>query len=219
MASNTNNETNFFSLNISKEEKLNTLSHGIGVLLGVIGFFVLLTANENKTPYSMHSIVVYGVSVLLLFTASTLYHSVSDITWKKKLRILDHISIYILIAGTYTPMCLITLVDGRGWTIFFMVWGIAIAGTFLKLFFTGKYEIISLLLYVLMGWLIVFDLNAVLTEVSLDGQLFLLLGGLFYTLGIVFYAIKRIPYNHFIWHLFVLGGAISHWFLILDISS
>lgn len=202
-----------------REEKLNALSHGIGVVLGLIGLVLLLVNNSNKSPYDRISIIIYSLSIILLFAASTVYHYVSNPKLKEKLRILDHVCIYLLIAGTYTPVALITLVHGNGWTIFYTVWGIAAVGMFLKLFFTGKYEMVSLLLYLAMGWLIVLDFQNLMGQTSLLGLSFLMAGGLFYTLGIVFYAVHRIPYNHLIWHFFVLGGCISHWlFIYLDVA-
>jgi hemolysin III len=201
-------------LNYHKEEKLNAISHGIGILLGIIGFYLLLKFDTQKTEYSTISLVVYSISIILLFLASTLYHYVSTQSIKVKLRVLDHICIYYLIAGTYTPVALITLEEGNGWLIFYTVWGIALAGTFLKLFFTGKFEVFSLILYLFMGWLIVFDLQNLLLNTSKTGLYLLMLGGFFYTAGIFFYAFKRIPYNHLIWHFLVLGGAISHWLYI-----
>lgn len=201
-----------------REEKLNALSHGIGVVLGLVGLVLLLVNNSNKSPYDRISIIIYSLSIILLFAASTVYHYVSNPKLKEKLRILDHVCIYLLIAGTYTPVALITLVHGNGWTIFYTVWGIAAVGMFLKLFFTGKYEMVSLLLYLAMGWLIVLDFQNLMGQTSLLGLSFLMAGGLFYTLGIVFYAVQRIPYNHLIWHFFVLGGCISHWlFIYLDV--
>lgn len=202
-----------------REEKLNALSHGIGVVLGLIGLVLLLVNNSNKGPYDRISIIIYSLSIILLFAASTVYHYVSNPKLKEKLRILDHVCIYLLIAGTYTPVALITLLHGNGWTIFYTVWGIAAVGMFLKLFFTGKYEMVSLLLYLAMGWLIVLDFQNLVGQTSLLGLSFLMAGGLFYTLGIVFYAVQRIPYNHLIWHFFVLGGCISHWlFIYLDVA-
>ncbi|MBT8298744.1 MAG: hemolysin III family protein [Maribacter sp.] len=201
-------------LSYKEEERLNAISHGLGIVLGIIGFFLLLKNNANKTEYAVPSIVVYSLSFVLLFLASTLYHAVTKVGLKRKFRILDHIGIYFLIAGTYTPVALITLQNGNGWLLFYIVWGIAAVGTFLKLFFTGKFEVLSLLLYLAMGWLIVLDFQNLLDNTSGFGTLLLGIGGAFYTLGIFFYAWKRIPYNHFIWHLFVLGGAISHWLFI-----
>ena len=201
-------------LSYKTEEELNAISHGLGVILGVFGLFFLLDQNTQKTTYATFSIIVYSLCFIVLFTASTLYHSVSNFNLKQKFRVIDHISIYLLIAGTYTPVALINLEAGNGWLIFYIVWAFALIGTILKIFFTGKFEVISLLLYLAMGWLIVLDFQNLLDNTSTLGIQLLFLGGAFYTLGIIFYAWKRMPYNHFIWHLFVLGGAISHWFFI-----
>lgn len=201
-----------------KQEKWNTLSHAFGVLLGIIGFIILLNNNSNKTTYSTGAIITYGISIIILYTVSTLYHFASNPKLKERFRIADHISIYILIAGTYTPIALITLVNGKGWLIFYIVWGIAVIGTVLKLFFTGKFEFLSLFFYLIMGWLIVFDITYLLGQSSALGIWLFFFGGAFYTLGIFFYAMKRIPYNHLIWHFFVLAGSISHWlYMFFDI--
>ncbi|WP_430908446.1 PAQR family membrane homeostasis protein TrhA [Maribacter sp. 2-571] len=201
---------------LSLEEKLNTLSHAMGVLFGSIGLFYLLQENSVATPYATLSIWVYSGCFVILFMASTAYHLVTDVDLKRKLRVFDHISIYMLIAGTYTPVALIALEDSKGWPLFYSVWGLTAIGTFFKLFFTGKYEWLSLLLYLLMGWLIIVDFTSLYAAISDLGLLLLFLGGMFYTVGIVFYAIHKIPYNHFIWHLFVLAGAVSHWFFICN---
>ncbi|MBU2996614.1 hemolysin III family protein [Cellulophaga baltica] len=201
-----------------REEFLNTISHGLGIILGIIGFFFLVFKNSNKSDYALFSIIVYTFSILLLYTASTLYHNATLPAIKSKFRILDHISIYFLIAGTYTPVALIILLNGKGWMIFTIVWVITLLGTILKLFFTGKYEFISLALYLIMGWLIIFDFQNLLKSTSDLGINLLMLGGFCYTFGIIFYAIKKIPYNHFIWHLFVLAGSICHWlFIYIDV--
>ena len=196
------------------EEKLNAISHGLGATLAVVGMFLLLSKNEDKTSFATFSIVVYSLSLIAMLAISAAYHWVNDPKLKQRLRILDHINIYFLIAGTYTPVALITLEKDSGWTIFFIVWGIASFGALFKIFYTGKLEFLSLLLYVLMGWLIVFDFDSLLENTFFRGIRLLFLGGAFYTLGIFFYALERIPYNHFIWHLFVLGGAMSHWLFI-----
>jgi hemolysin III len=161
------------------------------------------------------SIVFYGLSIIILYTSSTIYHAIEDIKWKSIWRKLDHISIYLLIAGTYTPVSLIVLEKGSGWLIFWIVWGIAIFGTVLKIFFTGKLEFLSVLLYLVMGWLVVIDFQSLIENTTFYGLNLLMIGGAFYTLGIIFYAIERIPYNHVIWHFFVLGGSISHYIFIL----
>ena len=164
--------------------------------------------------YVGFSIIVYNCSIILLFTASTLYHSIHLKRLKSRLRILDHISIYYLIAGTYTPVALITLSNGNGWLIFYLIWGFALIGTLLKVFLTGRYEAFSLMLYLFMGWLIIFDITDLIASTSSTGLILLSLGGAFYTGGIFFYVKRSIPYNHLIWHIFVLGGAISHWLYI-----
>ncbi len=201
-------------LSYRREERWNALTHGFGVLLGLIGFYFLWQRNLAASSTVLFAVIVYSCSIILLFTSSTLYHSVHAKKLKNKLRILDHISIYFLIAGTYTPVALITLNEGNGWLIFFLVWGLALGGTILKIFYTGKFEVFSLLLYLIMGWMIVFDIGNLVANTSSKGLLFLFLGGAFYTLGILFYVLRKIPYNHLIWHFFVLGGAISHWIYI-----
>ena len=197
-----------------KEELLNAYTHGLGALLGIAGLILLLLKNNSEVPFSTFSVVVCGISIIVLFSASTLYHSVRKERQKHYFRIVDHISIYFLIAGTYTPVLLITLADTRGWLLFWVVWGIAAFGVILKLFFTGRFEVFSTLLYLLMGWLIIFDFSNLSEAIGPNGILWLFIGGLSYTIGIVFYAIQKIPYNHVIWHLFVLGGALGHFFMI-----
>ena len=199
------------------EEKLNAYSHALGIVLAGIGGLLLFQNNLEGIPFMKGSIITYTASLFILFTASTIYHAVENPKLKKKLRILDHISIYYLIAGTYTPVCLSVLLPSKGWLLFYLVWGIALFGTVLKIFFTGKFEAFSLVLYGVMGWLIVIDLPYLLEYMSSSQLLYLAAGGAFYTIGILFYAVKKIPYNHLIWHFFVLGGAISHWLLIQDL--
>lgn len=196
------------------QERLNAITHAIGAIFGVLGLIALIIFNSNKTDWSLFSVIIYGVSLIILFTASTLYHSVKDDVKKHYFRIVDHISIYLLIAGTYTPVLLITLHKSLGWTLFYVVWGIAAFGVILKLFFTGKFELFSTLLYLVMGWLIVFDFTNLSKLMHSNGVLLLFFGGLAYTVSILFYAIKKIPYNHVIWHVFVLAGAVFHFFMI-----
>ncbi len=206
------------AIDCHNEERLNVISHGLGAGLAVIGSLLLLMQNGHRTPYATFSLVVYGASLIAMFSASAWYHAVKDRTLKRRLRILDHINIYLLIAGTYTPVVLISLVDGNGWTIFYAVWAIALFGSVLKLFFTGRFEWFSLMLYLGMGWLIVLDFPGLLQGTTALGKTLLFLGGAFYTVGIVFYAWQGFRYNHFIWHLFVLMGAFSHWlFIYLDV--
>lgn len=196
------------------EEKLNSITHALGALVGIAALVLLIVFDTNKTDWSLFSVIVYGISIIILFSASTVFHAAKGEKRKHYFRIVDHISIYFLIAGTYTPICLISLEQNLGWTLFFVVWGIAAFGVILKLFFTGKFELFSTLLYLVMGWLIVFDFTNLSNAIADNGILLLFAGGLSYTVGIVFYAIHKIPYNHVIWHLFVLAGAVFHFFMI-----
>ena len=196
------------------EERLNALTHAIGALMGIAALVLLVVYNSEKTNWSLFSVIVYGISIIILFSSSTLYHAVQNQKQKHYFRIIDHISIYLLIAGTYTPVALIALEQSKGWLIFWVVWSIALLGLVLKLFFTGRFEVFSVILYLIMGWLIVVDFSNLAQFIGTNGTLLLFAGGLFYTLGIVFYAIHKIPFNHVIWHLFVLGGAICHFLLV-----
>jgi hemolysin III len=196
------------------EELLNTISHAIGALLGIAGLVILLV-QRDEAPWSLFSVLVYGISIIILFTASTLYHAARTEARKHYFRIVDHLSIYLLIAGTYTPVLLLLLPESKGWELFWVVWGIAAFGVVLKLFFTGRFEVFSTLLYLVMGWLIVFDFNALVSTMESGGLMLLMAGGIAYTVGIVFYAIRKIPFNHVIWHVFVLAGAICHYLMIL----
>lgn len=196
------------------EEQLNAWSHGIGAVLGIAALVLLIVYVDTTKPWSLFSVIVYGISIIILFLASTFYHAVKGEKRKHYFRIVDHVSIYLLIAGTYTPVLLIALTDSLGWALFWTVWGIAAFGVVLKLFFTGRFEIFSTSLYLIMGWLIVFDFSHLSDSLGPNGILWLFAGGLSYTVGIIFYAIQKIPFNHVIWHLFVLGGAIGHFFMI-----
>lgn len=196
------------------EEKLNAWTHGVGALLGVAGLVLLISVKEHKVDWSLFAVIVYGISIIILFSASAIYHSVSGERRKHYFRIIDHISIYLLIAGTYTPVTLIALNNSLGWPLFWSVWAIAGFGLILKLFFTGRFEIVSTLLYLLMGWLIIFDYTHLSELLGPNGVKLFVAGGAFYTIGIIFYAVHKIPFNHVIWHLFVLGGAICHYLMI-----
>ncbi|WP_299254658.1 hemolysin III family protein [uncultured Aquimarina sp.] len=197
------------------EERWNWLTHGFGFILSIVGLFCLLFNDTYKTPYSTFAIILYSVSLIVLYFFSTTYHYTSDLKLKEQFRIMDHISIYLLIAGTYSPVTLIGLMHSKGWLLFIMVWSLAGFGSILKLFFTGRFEIVSVILYLLMGWLIVLDITALTDRVSSDGIFYLIFGGGFYTVGIFFYAFNKLNYNHVIWHLFVLGGSIFHYIFIL----
>lgn len=200
-----------------KQEILNALSHAIAIPLGIVGFGYLWFQSKELEELAVLGLALYTFSFLLLFSASTFYHWVKKPKTKKKLRILDHISIYFLIAGTYSPIMLIVLKDSKGWFIFSLVWGIALVGTLLKLFFTGKFEKISLALYLLMGWLVVIDIQNLIELSSYKTLLFLSFGGVFYTIGAFFYANYKIANNHVIWHIFVLIAAIFHFLMVAQL--
>ncbi|SEK22209.1 hemolysin III [Aquimarina amphilecti] len=197
------------------EERWNWLTHAIGLALSVLGLFLLLLNNTHKTSYSTFSVLLYSITLIILYFSSSVYHYVSDTALKNRFRVMDHISIYLLIAGTYAPITLIVLLDSKGWLLFTLVWSLAGLGAVLKLFFTGKFEIVSVMLYLLMGWLIVLDISRLTDIVGFEGIMFLIYGGLAYTLGIIFYAFKKLYFHHVIWHLFVLAGSIFHFIFIL----
>ena len=198
-----------------EEEFWNTLTHFIGLILSIVGLPILLFYNQNLTDYSFESILFFEFGMICLYTASTLYHYTTDINLKRKFRVFDHVSIFYLIAGSYAPICLITLYNDSGIQIFSGVLIIALIGTLFKLFFTGKFEKLSLALYLAMGWLVVLDFNSVLNSLDLNAIFLLVLSGLFYSFGIIFYRLEKMKYSHAIWHLFVLGGTITHYFLVL----
>ena len=203
-------------MNETKEEEFwNTLTHFIGFVLSLIGLPILLFYNQNLTDFSTESILFFEFGMICLYTASTLYHYATDIKLKSKLRIFDHVSIFYLIAGSYAPICLITLYSGNGVKVFIAVLAIALTGTVFKIFFTGKFDKLSLALYLAMGWLVVLDFNSVFNSLELNGLLLLILSGLLYSFGTIFYSLEKMKYSHAIWHLFVLGGSISHYFLVL----
>ena len=198
-----------------EEEFWNTTTHFIGLIFSLIGLPVLLYYDQNLTKFSLVSILFFEFGMICVYTASTLYHYTTDLKLKKKLRVFDHISIFYLVAGSYAPVCLITLYNSSGLKIFLSVFTIAILGTIFKIFFTGKYERFSLFLYLAMGWLIVLDFNSILSLLSFNGLMLLLISGGFYSIGTIFYSLQKMKYSHTIWHLFVLAGSASHYFLVL----
>ena len=198
-----------------EEEFWNTLTHFVGLILSLIGLPFLIYYDNALTEFSVHGILFFEFGLICVYTASTLYHYTSNVELKKKFRVLDHISIFYLIAGSYAPVCLITLYDGPGVKILAYVTLLAIIGTLGKVFFTGKFDRLFLLLYLFMGWLIVLDFDSVLTLIPLNGILLLVLSGVLYSVGTIFYSLQKMKYSHAIWHVFVLGGSASHYFVIL----
>jgi len=197
------------------EEFWNTITHFAGFILCLVGIPLLFYFNQNLTSLSFIACFLFSLGLLMVYGSSSAYHFVTDQQLKKKLRILDHISIYYLILGSYAPMCLIALYDSSGLTIFLTILTLAIIGTIKKLFFTGKYRFISLFLYLLMGWMIVFYIRSFVELIDVRALVLLALGGLSYTFGVVFYARDKKKYFHAIWHLFVLGGSIFHYLAVL----
>jgi len=194
-----------------QEEKLNVLTHAFGLVAGIIAFpFLVLKAMYYDGFWQSASIIIYGLSLIILYAASTFYHAAKKPTLRRRLNIFDHAAIYVLIAGTYTPFTLISLEGNIGWIIFSLTWTFALIGIVLKLFFTGKFDKLSTVMYVLMGWQIVFVIKPLIENVSSEGLFWLFSGGVFYTIGAILYSIKRIPFNHAIFHVFVLLGSISH---------
>lgn len=200
-----------------KEELWSSIIHGAGIIFSIAGLVILvvLSAMANNI-WAIVSTAVFGISMIVLYTASTLYHAISNQELKKKLKKFDHISIYYLIAGTYTPFLLVTMRGTLGWIVFGIIWGLALLGTVLKLISSGNgTKLWSISLYLVMGWMIVAASHELFSELPPKGLTFLVLGGLFYTFGVVFYIWKSKEYTHAIWHGFVLAGTIMHFFAVL----
>ena len=197
------------------EELWNVLTHFFGLIMSIIGIPFLFYFDNNVTALSSVSVILFSFGLLLVYSSSSIYHFVISTDLKKKLQVLDHISIYYLILGSYAPVCLITLYDYSGIIIFIVVLILSVLGTLKKLFYTGKYESISLILYLAMGWLIIFDINSLFNLIDFNAKLLIILGGVSYTFGTIFYAFDKIKYFHSIWHLFVLVGSVSHYFVVL----
>jgi hemolysin III len=191
------------------EEKLNIVSHGAGFLLSIVALVVLiLQAVELDTVWHWTGYLIYGFSQIMVFGASTLYHSATNPQKRQRFKILDHAAIYVSIAGTYTPLTLIVIRQDWGWPLFIAVWMMAFAGVVLKIFYTGRYKTLSTISYVTMGWVMIFAIKPLLEHLALAGLLWIAAGGLFYMIGAVLYQISRIRYNHAIFHFFVLAAAI-----------
>ena len=193
------------------EEKTNIISHAIGLLLSIIALVLLATrANLHGNLLHIVSVSIFGASLIALYTSSTFYHSTKEPVLRARLRIIDHASIYVLIAGTYTPLSLISLGGTTGWIIFAASWVMALTGITLKVFFTGKYDFVSTAMYVFMGWIIIFAIKPLVNNLPTEGLFWLFAGGLAYTAGAIIYGIKKITFNHAIFHLFVLLGSFCH---------
>ena len=199
-----------------KEETINAATHGLGALLSLGGLAVLVVMTTlHGDAWHIVSCCIYGTTLVLLFASSTLYHSFRSERGKHICRIIDHSSIYLLIAGTYTPFLLVHLRGRWGWSLFAVIWGLALAGIVFQVFFVSRFRLAQTLIYLAMGWLAVVAVKPLFAQVPKPGLLWLLLGGLFYSLGAVFYLWRKLPYHHAVWHLFVLAGSVCHYFAIL----
>lgn len=197
--------------NRRREEMLNVVTHGTGAVLSVVALIVMVLYSAlYGTGMHLAASLVFGGSLVTLYSASTVYHAMTKLRWKRFFRLIDHLSIYILIAGTYTPVALLGLKGAWGWTIFGLIWAFALAGFVFKFSPLRRSEKLSLILYALMGWLIIIAIKPLIANVNHTALYYLLGGGLCYTFGIYFYAKEKIPYNHAIWHVFVLGGSTLH---------
>ena len=197
------------------EERLNIWSHALGLFLSLLAFpFLITKAFTYSGFWQVSSFIIYGLSLIVLYAASTSYHASVNPKNRRKLNIFDHAAIYALIAGSFTPFCLIALDSDLGWYLFIFVWIFALIGIILKLFFTGRFDKLSTAMYLLMGWQVVFFIKPLMKVLSDFGLNLLIIGGVFYTVGAMLYSIKKIPYNHAIFHLFVLLGSASHFFAL-----
>jgi hemolysin III len=197
------------------EEVINSLTHAIGLLLSIAGTAVLVaSASAQGDPWKIVSFSVFGASLALLYGASMLYHGSRRPRWRAIYKMLDHCAIFALIAGTYTPFLLVNMRGTVGWTLFGVIWGLAFTGVVLKLRFGNRYKLARVGIYLAMGWLVMFASGELMDTVSPLGFWLLLAGGITYTAGVVFYLADRLPYNHAIWHLFVVGGSVCHFYAI-----
>ncbi|KPL97199.1 hemolysin III family protein [Vibrio splendidus] len=198
------------------EERANAITHGLGVVLGVVGLILLLIRafDYQADMLTVASMAVYGSSIILLFLASTLYHSITTEKTKRLLKTLDHCAIYLLIAGSYTPFLLVGLRTPLAMGLMAVIWGIALVGIIMKIAFVYRFKRLSLFIYLAMGWLSLIVVYQLSMNIDIGGLVLLAVGGVIYSLGVIFYVAKRIPYNHAIWHLFVLAGCACHFFAI-----
>lgn len=198
------------------EEIFHSISHGIGVGLSIAGLTLLLVlAVLYGNPAQIISFTIYGVTLIVLYLASTLYHSFQNPRVKQVFKRIDHASIYLLIAGTYTPFLVVAIQGVWGWALLVIIWGLALMGISFKTFFIHRFKKLSVLTYILMGWLCVVALNEMIANIPPGGLIWLAAGGIFYTVGVIFYVMKNVPYTHAVWHLFVLAGSICHFFAVL----
>lgn len=198
------------------EEIFNAVTHGIGSMLSVAGCVILIVVSVfSGSAWNVVSCTIFGSSLIILYTMSTLYHSITNEKAKKVFRILDHATIFLLIAGTYTPITLVTLHGPWGWTLFGIVWGAAVLGIVLNSISIEKFKWFSLICYIAMGWVIFVAIKPFMENIHKHGFLFLCIGGACYTVGIIFYLMKKVKFMHSVWHIFTVAGSIMHYFMVL----
>jgi hemolysin III len=198
------------------EEIVNSITHGVGALLSIAALIILIVvAVQHGNAWHIVSFSIFGASLVLLYTSSTLYHSFTNNRVKNIFARFDHAAIFALIAGTYTPFLLTTIRGALGWTFFGIIWAVAITGIVIRSIHLHKYRRLMVAIYLLMGWMFVFMLNSMIKNLPTISLIFLLIGGLSYTVGVIFYAWRKLPFGHGIWHLFVLGGSIGHFFAVI----
>jgi hemolysin III len=201
---------------LSVEELANSITHGIGLVLSVAGFAVLLVfAILRGGALQIASCAVYGSTLVCVYAASTLYHALPSPRMKRALKIFDHCAIYLLIAGTYTPFTLVTLRGGWGWSLFAIVWALAMAGIVFKVWFIDHFPILSTVLYLAMGWIAVVAIKPLLSSIPAHGLYWLVAGGVLYSIGVAFFAARRLRFGHAIWHVFVIAGSACHYVAVL----
>ncbi|WP_093855829.1 PAQR family membrane homeostasis protein TrhA [Tenuibacillus multivorans] len=199
-----------------KEEAVNALTHALGAVLSIAGLVILIIYSSiHGNAWHVVSVTVYGTSMLLMYLSSTIVHSLKDGRAKDIFLYIDHSSIYLFIAGTYTPILLVLLRGSVGWVLFGVIWGVAILGILFKIIFVKRFMIVSTLLYILLGWFIVFAWDPLAQEMELRGLIYLIIGGILYSVGSIFYMWRGFPYHHAVWHLFVVAGSAFHFFAIL----
>lgn len=198
------------------EEIFHSITHGIGSGLSIAGLVILVVlAVLNGDIYQIIGFSIFGASLVLLYLSSTLYHGIQQPRAKKVFKVFDHSAIYLLIAGSYTPFLLVGIRGTTGWTLLVVVWLIALIGITMKVLFIDRFQVLSVFIYLAMGWLCVFAFQEMISSIPIGGIIWLAAGGILYTVGVIFYAMQKIPYMHAVWHFFVLGGSLCHYFAVL----
>jgi len=210
------NNTSSIKHQLWLEELLNTISHGIGAVAAIVGLvYLVIYGAYSQNDWALFSALFYGISLVSVYVSSTLYHGVTNLRLKRMLCIVDHACIFLLIAGTYTPILLMTIGGTFGWTFFGIQWGIALIGILIKIFYKEEFESFSVWLYAIMGWVAIFKIQTLYEVLPFNGFALIVAGGLSYTIGIIFFVLdRRLPFSHFIWHLFVIAGSLLHYLAI-----